>query len=201
MPPGMCKMAGGGASLKHPVTSLNWWIPAGFFRKPRGSKVKRLPDEYARVWHYRWVGEETEKVLDEPVGIIIRRRIPELWVKVSGKWLTWGTTKKTLKHPRREFVMVDGITKAEYETDLAFGLFKKLRVTYRPVRSFIKRHRTRLRGWNMIATLAATVSCFQIAANSKELWDSWFIVGSLLTLYACVSMLCIFYIAKGRGKK
>ena len=198
MPPGVINSSvPGGASLKYPV-NMHWWTPAGFFRKPRGSKVKRLPVEYARVWHYRWVGEETEKVLDEPVGIIIRRRIPELWIKVSGKWLTWGSVSR---HPRKDFIMVDGITKPEYETDLAFGLFKKLRVTHRPVRSFIKRHRTRLRGWNMIATLAATVSCFQIVANSKELWDSWFIVGFLLTLYACVSMLLIFYTVKGRGKK
>ena len=201
MPPGVINSSvSGGASLNHStvVSAMNEMrgcVPLGFFRKPRGSRVKRLPLRYARVWHRRWNTESVlENVCDEPVGIVHIRDMPQnsSWIKIGWKWIPHASGELGKDTAYLEF-----ISKPEYETDLAFGLFKKLRVTYRPVRTFINRHR----GWNKIATLFATVSCFQIVANSKEPWDSWFIIGSLMTIYACVSMLWIFYTAKGRGKK
>jgi hypothetical protein len=135
------------------------------------------------------------KIDDDPVGIIATNHLnPDgIWVKVGWKWISSNSEDDI-------FVRVHVITKPEYETDLAFGLFKKLLVTDRPIRTWIKSHRKKIRGWHMIATLGATVSCFQILANTKELWDSWFIVGSLVTFYAGASMLWLFWTAKGRGK-
>jgi len=191
MPPGVINSSvPGGASLQHPVMGLHWWTSAGFFRKKAGVL------KYARVWRCKGDAERMRKIDDAPIGIVATKYFdPEgMWVKTGWRWISSNSEEDL-------FVRVDVITKPEYETDLAFGLFKKLRVTNRPIRKWIKSHRTRIRKWNMIATLGATVSCFQIVANSEELWDSWFIVGSLLTLYACVSMLWLFSTAKGRGKK
>jgi hypothetical protein len=183
MPPGV---------INHsiPVLGLHWWSPAGFFRKKAGVL------KYARVWRCDGNACKIRKIDDAPVGIIATKHLdPDgIWIKVGWKWISSNSEADI-------FVRVDVITKPEYETDLAFGLFKKLLVTNRPIRSWFKNNRRRVRGWHMIATLAATVSCFQILANTKELWDQWFIVGSLATLFAGVSMLWLFWTAKGRGKK
>jgi hypothetical protein len=175
---GMCKIAGG-ASMQHPVTKLNWWTPAGFFRK------KDLPVKYARVWQHTWNDDgTTRKVHDEPVGIIIIPSVPPMWVKVGWKWLAWGES-----HAKKDFIILDFITKAEYETDLAFGLFKKLRVTNRPVRSFIKRNRVWLRISNRIAIPISSLGCYQTLANSEGPGDFWFIAGVLMAAHACFSVM------------
>lgn len=188
---GIINSVPGGAYIKHPTT--NWWTPAGFFRQIRESKDKH----YARVWKYHWITEGLIKVSDEPVGVVILNDLTlETVVKVGWKWLGYESGKSVTDTIQFEF-----ISKAEYETDLAFGLFKKLRVKHRPILSWYKRHKKRIRKWNMIATLLSATTCFQLLANTTEPWDFWIITGTLLAAYACVSLLWTFATADMRGKR
>ncbi len=211
MPPGTISSSIlGGAGLKHPIMNIHWWTPAGFTRKKGGSRVKHLPLRYARVWLYTWNEDGVfVPVNDEPTGIVLIRDMPQnsSWIKVGRKWFQ---TVSGLPSKLPAFLPDTGtgkrvaylsfISQPEYETDLAFGLFKKLRVTYRPVRTFINRHRRRLRIGNLVATCFTAGGCFQWIGQSNSPWDFWMVSGIMMAVHAMVSMIWIVWDIK-RDKK
>ena len=116
----------------------NLWAAIGLRKK----KVKHLP-RYARVWLYTKKHPDANSGTrnEEPVGVISTTDlIPEvnpnlgIWVKVGWKWLSSDSNDKL-------YVKVTPLTRCEYETDLAFGLYKKLRVSRCRIRELIREWR------------------------------------------------------------
>lgn len=191
MPPGVINsFVPGGASLKHPVMGLNWWAPVGFLR----NKTAKL--QYARIWRCKGDAKEMRKIDDEPVGIIATRHLtPDgIWVKVGWKWISSNSEDDI-------FVRGDVIDKSEYETDLAFELFKKLRVTNRPIRRWLKQHKIWIRWLNRIAVVFSATGCYQALAQSEAPGDVWFFVGALMAAHACITMLWMVLMVDGAAKK
>ena len=106
-------------------------------------KAKNHLPRYARVWVYTKEYPDASCGIRgiEPVGVISTTDlIPEvnpnlgIWVKVGWKWLSSDSADKS-------YIKVTPLTRCEYETDLAFKLYKKLRVSRCRIRSLIKKWR------------------------------------------------------------
>ena len=149
---------------------------------------------YGRVWEcYNCPSTGSlKKISEEPIGVITTN-IPkqtltenELWVKHDGEW-------KSSHQKNDVFVRAYPITKEEYETDLAFDLFPKLKITSRPVRTYIEKRKGKLYQLNLvIASIASLPLGFQCISWSDKLFDMWFTFGVAFFIHAGIS---IFHVA------
>lgn len=109
-----------------------------FLDKPHGKVT------YARLWKVKPDEEDSS----DPIGIAIFDRSVRFWINVDGKWVGG----RQAHSPIAPYVLLyRGITKAEYETDKAFGLFPELTVTYRPIRAFIHKRQFPIWGGSILA--------------------------------------------------
>ena len=84
------------------------------------------------------------------------------------------------------------VNQAEFESDLAFELWPELRVTYRPVRTWLKRNANPIRRWNGILAGLNTMACFQVlgmAAETEGTWDFWMILGTAMALHGAATVM------------
>ena len=143
---------------------------------------------YARVWLTAKMGESFVKLREEPSGVVEfftkdTDSTDEVWVKINGEWVSSHQDHGT-------FVRAYTITKVEYETDLAFELWPKLKYTSRPIRSWFKKHRKKLITWNMLFAgfvglpMMATSSIFALASG-----DFWSRMTVATFLYVLISVI------------
>ena len=146
---------------------------------PTAKPSPRAKDfRYLRVWDAVWDGEIAcfDRVSEEPVGVVHADMGTEFWLKIDGQW----RSRHEMTADKKGFVY-EIVSQSEYETDLAFELFPTLKITYRPVRQWIKRNTNKIWTYNLMATCAgmgATFSFLDMAAGEKDFW-----------FYVCISVL------------
>jgi len=148
-------------------------------------------EEYARVWLCAWKPEGALEARDgsligsfrieeEPSGIIGFKNLQlnPMWIKIDKKWIP------LFHHCKgNPFAELHIINKVEYETDIAFGLFKKLRITHRPIRTWIENNLPAFQTLNLQLTCISYVSLLALLVMAEELGNFWGSVAVLLLIH------------------
>ncbi len=141
--------------------------------------------EYARVFPAKFslLDGIMVKTDDEPIGVIAVDCDTEFWIRLDGRWVPDGPD---LASDGTEGFVYDVITKAEYESDLAFGLWPKLKTTSRPIRKWLRSSKQRLFKWNGVAALLGFAAGMFLINDQGDM-NTRFIVGLCLVLHACLT--------------
>jgi hypothetical protein len=178
------------------------YIPSAITKVFNGKR----DSSYARVYHYKTnnvVGYSevnvvaADRIAEDPIGVVVKKNIAtsEHWVKIAKRWVPSLVARDpiTVNDLNFEFVLFIDISKEEYETDLAFGLWNKLPCTTRPVRTWFKKNYNRIMQWNLTAACITVVGTFQWLRMSSATGDIWYIIGLLMGVHALASMLWLVY--------
>lgn len=154
--------------------------------------------QYLRVRRCVLEGVQVCVVDEEPIGVTIARNPAVPTTDISGKvtndvyWTKVGS--QWISSDQREdiFLRAEPITKTEFETDLAFGLWPKLKTTNRPFRAWSRLNRYLLKKWStVIATLSLGGVSWTMSQADGAI-NNWFILGICLAgvaTVACVTFL------------
>lgn len=170
---------------------------------------KELGMEYYRVWrahidivandppggHFQGVTTVAVKSDEEPYGVVSVKHGHIFWLKIDGKWIDSVDSSGNIGE---ESFILERINQAEYESDLAFELWPKVRVQYRPIRKWAKANRGILEKWNAILACITSTGCFQVLSNAAEharetgdTWNTWMIIGTIMAFHGAVSVVRI----------
>jgi len=105
---------------------------------------------YFRVWRSEYFPPDDRpthnrgfrKLNDQPVGVACVQLKRECWIKMDGKW-NHSRVFPQAPHYHQQFsddspIIWESVSDAEYESDLAFELWPKLSITYRPIRRWLR---------------------------------------------------------------
>jgi hypothetical protein len=147
---------------------------------------------YARVWKCTGTVSDFRRATEEPEGIISHEhpigkskwtRDDLYWVKVDSEWLSTNSDDLV-------FARGDQITEAEFGTDIAFGLFKRLKVTRRPLRTWYKRNRPLIRKWNIFgAAFSVMMLSYCTGKVTRDEFDVWAAVGIFFAVWSVSSIV------------
>ncbi len=156
---------------------------------------------YARVWECVGTTNDFRRTNEEPAGIVKWKKPigkPKwnsddiFWIKIGSKWISSNSDDMI-------FARAYPITEAEYGTDIAFRLFKKLKITRRPIRTWYKINRTLVRKWNAFGAVFSVImlsySTNQMGGGELRAWadggglNGWAIFGMFMAVWAVVSIV------------
>ena len=157
---------------------------------------------YARVRRCVRPGNKIKHLDEAPIGLVcvsekekkfMQDRNTVVWVKYNGDWISSDVSNDI-------FVRAYPITKEEYETDLEFDLYDKLRITRRPIRSWFRnpKNKRRLFNWNLVvAGIVSLPGAFFLAEQSIG-GDFGGYTAVIMMLHALVSL---FFLWRDIGRK
>ena len=163
--------------------------------------VKRnIGSTYTRVYRCEVRDLEVKHLDEEPIGITIVRNpalsppnvnpsMPQVdgvyWTKVGSEWMSTNAREKI-------FLKSYPITKAEYGTDLAFGLWPELKSTNRPFWSWRKLNNHLLKKWSVLIATLSLGGVSYAASQADGTIGNWFIVAMTMGVVATAS--CIVFL-------
>ncbi len=139
---------------------------------------------YARVYPAEYSMHDLCMVRkdDTPIGVISVEDDRQFWMKIDGKWQ--GDGPPSIMNKRDPGFYYEIITRAEFESDLAFGLWPELKTTHRPVRQWYRRSKQQL--FEVNNWLAVFSFCvFGMIATDSDVPD-W--VKVALALHGCMTV-------------
>ncbi len=157
------------------------------FESKRSTKTR-----YARVWKCKGTSSDYKKINEEPDGIIIWEDLdgrPKWstddiwWMKIDGEWLSSHSDDDM-------FARAYPITESEYGTDIAFGLFERLKVTRRPFRTWYNNNRPLILKWNIFgAVLSVIMLSYCTGKVTRDEFDVWAAAGMFFAVWSVASIV------------
>ena len=133
-------------------------------------RLKDQPVKGEVCYHRIYDTEDTRN--HEPIGILAADWSKKFWLKINGEELLRG-----------KFVAKQ-ISQAEFESDIAFGLFPVMKANYRPIRSWLQRRQWHFHVGCLIGAFTSVNLIAEMVVDHR-----WIAVPCLLT---CVtSIACI----------